>query len=46
MPLGVEYSVPAARDNFVVVGLLVTALAFYELWQARRYRRGLTGTLT
>jgi len=28
--------VPAARDNLVVVGLLVTALAFYELWQVRR----------
>lgn len=26
----------AAKDNFVVVGLLVMALAFYELWQVRR----------
>ena len=28
--------VPAAKGNFVVVGPLVMALAFYELWQVRR----------
>jgi len=27
---------PAARHNFIVVGLLVMALAFYEVWDARR----------
>ena len=27
---------PAARANFVIVGLLVTALALYEVWSARR----------
>lgn len=29
-------SIPAARTNLVVVGLLVMALAFYEIWEARR----------
>lgn len=28
-------SISAARTNFVVVGLLVVALAFYEFWEAR-----------
>ena len=28
-------SVSAARTNFVVVGLLVMALALYEFWEAR-----------
>ena len=28
-------SVPAARANLVVLGLLVMALAFYEFWEAR-----------
>lgn len=27
----------AARDNFVVVGLLVLLLAFYEIWDERRH---------
>lgn len=27
---------PNARENFVVVGLLVIALTLYEIWQARR----------
>jgi hypothetical protein len=26
----------SARTNFVVVGLLVLALALYEIWDARR----------
>lgn len=29
-------SSPAARTNFVVIGLLVLALAFYEIWDERR----------
>jgi SPW repeat len=29
----------AAKANFVVVGLLVTALAFYEIWEARHHSR-------
>ena len=33
-PWVLNISVPTARENFVVVGLLVTALTFYELWQA------------
>jgi SPW repeat len=32
--LGISFS--AAGANLVVVGLLVMALAFYELWQANR----------
>jgi hypothetical protein len=36
-PWLLSIGVPAAKDNFVVVGLLVMALAFYELWQARRH---------
>jgi SPW repeat. len=32
--LGISSS--AARATFVVVGLLVIALAFYEIWEARR----------
>jgi SPW repeat len=31
--LGISFS--AARANLVVVGLLVMAFAFYELWEAR-----------
>ena len=32
--LGISSS--AARNNFVVIGLLVLALAFYEIWDERR----------
>ena len=35
-PWALGISVPAARANFAVVGLLVMALAFYEFWEARR----------
>jgi hypothetical protein len=27
---------PSAKTNFVIVGLLVLALALYEIWEARR----------
>jgi hypothetical protein len=27
---------PAARANFIVVGVLVVALALYEMWQIRQ----------
>ncbi|MGB8671146.1 MAG: SPW repeat protein, partial [Pseudolabrys sp.] len=27
---------PAARTNFMLVGLLVVALALYEMWQIRQ----------
>jgi len=33
---------PSARANFIVVGLLVLALAFYEIWQ--EYRKPNRGT--
>jgi SPW repeat len=29
----------AAKVNFVIVGLLVMALAFYEIWDARHHSR-------
>lgn len=29
-------SLPAARENFLVVGLLVIALTLYEIWELRR----------
>jgi hypothetical protein len=32
--LGISSS--AVRNNFVVIGLLVLALAFYEIWDERR----------
>lgn len=35
-PLVLGISSPAARTNFVVIGLLVLALAFYEIWDERR----------
>ena len=35
-PWALGISVPAARANSAVVGLLVMALAFYEFWEARR----------
>jgi len=35
-PLVLGISSSAARANLVVVGLLVMALAFYELWGSRR----------
>ena len=34
-PWALSISNPAARGNFVVVGLLVIALTIYDLWQAR-----------
>ena len=30
---------PAARTNFMLVGVLVVALALYEMWQIRQNRR-------
>jgi SPW repeat-containing protein len=38
-PWVLSISVLTARENFVVVGLLVMALTIYELWQARRQSR-------
>jgi hypothetical protein len=38
-PWVLSISVLTARENFVVVGLLVMALTVYELWQARRQSR-------
>jgi SPW repeat len=38
-PWILSISVSAARDNFVVVGLLVMALSFYEIWEARHQSR-------
>jgi hypothetical protein len=35
-PWALGISVPAATANLVVVGLLMMALAFYEVWEARR----------
>ena len=35
-PWIVGISSPVARINLVTVGLLVMALAFYEIWQTRR----------
>jgi hypothetical protein len=35
-PLALGISSSAARENLVVVGLLVVALAFYELLEARK----------
>ena len=35
-PSVLSISLPVARENFVVVGLLVLALTLYEIWQAHR----------
>jgi SPW repeat len=35
-PWALGIATPTARMNFVVVGALVVALAFYELWQVRQ----------
>jgi hypothetical protein len=38
-PWVLSLSSPTARENLVIVGLLVTALALYEIWDARRQPR-------
>jgi SPW repeat len=38
-PWVLSIGIAAARQNFVVVGFLVLALTFYELWDARRQAR-------
>ena len=35
-PWALAIAASTARNNLVVVGLLVTALAFYEIWDERR----------
>jgi hypothetical protein len=35
-PWVLDISDPAAKTNFIVVGLLVLILAFYAIWEARR----------
>src|SRR4029077_20618594 len=38
-PWAMGIGVSVARVNLIVVGLLVIALAIYELWQARAHRQ-------